>query len=124
MVNRPHPLVWFVTLIIGIALVVALTADAKDPSWAVRSEWVYRAEVGVAIVGLLYVPLIALSLAWRGETFRKIQAPGGAGIEAPAAEVGSAAVDLAQYKEHVKERFDQLEAAVAKLNRRADQLER
>jgi hypothetical protein len=62
--------------------------------------------------------------AWRGETFHKIHAPGGAGVETPAAEVGSAAVGLAQYKEHVKERFEELDAAVAKLNRRLDELER
>jgi hypothetical protein len=56
--------------------------------------------------------------------FAGIHAPGGAGVETPAAEVGSAAVGLAQYKEHVKERFEELDAAVAKLNRRLDELGR
>jgi hypothetical protein len=123
MVNRPHPLAWFVALIVMTALAVALTVDAKEPSWALRSAWVYRAEVGTAIVGLLYVPLVALSLAWRGETFRKIQAPGGAGVEAPAEKIGTVAERFDRYDEQAEERFERLESAVDKLNRRVDRLE-
>lgn len=65
MVNRPHPLAWLVAMILVFGLVIALTVDAKEPSRALRAEWVYRAEVGAAIVGLLYLPLVALSLAWQ-----------------------------------------------------------
>jgi hypothetical protein len=98
MVNRPHPLAWFVCVILLIGLVVSLTVDARKPPWALGAEWVYRAEVGAAIVGLLYLPLVALSVAWRGETFRKMQGPAGTGVEAPAKEIGSAADEFAQYK--------------------------
>jgi hypothetical protein len=110
-------------VIIGIAILVALTVDAKQPSWALRSEWVYRAEVGAAIVGLLYVPLVALALAWRGETFRKILAPGGAGVETPAERIGTAAERFGRYDEQVEERFEKLENAADKLNRRVEKLE-
>jgi hypothetical protein len=123
MVNRPHPLAWFVIVILAIAGVAALTVEGKEPSWALRSEWVYRAEVGAAIIGLLYLPLVAVALAWRGETFRKVQAPGGAGFETPAKEIGSAVEDFAQYRKRANARFEQLESAVAKLTERVDQLE-
>jgi hypothetical protein len=123
MVNRPHPLAWFVAGILTIGLVAALTVDAEEPSWALRSEWVYRAEVGAAIVGLLYLPLVAVSLAWRGETFRKVQAPGGAGVETPATEIGSAVDEFTEYRERANRRFAELESAVGKLSQRVDQLE-
>jgi hypothetical protein len=122
--NRPHPLAWFVAMILVFGLVIALTVDAKEPSWALRAEWVYRAEVGAAIVGLLYIPLVALSLAWRGETFRKMLAPGGAGIETPAKEIGSAVDEFSQYRERANRRFEELESAVGKLGQQVKQLER
>jgi hypothetical protein len=74
--------------------------------------------VGAAIVGLLYLPLVALALAWRGETFRKMQGPAGTGVEAPAKEIGSAADEFAQYKRTAEKRFDELEKAVDELNKR------
>jgi hypothetical protein len=97
--------------------------DPKEPSWALRSEWVYRAEVGAAVVGLIYLPLVALSLAWRGETFRKIRAPGGAGVETPAKEIGSAVDEFSQYREGTNKRFEELESAVGKLSSRVNSLE-
>jgi hypothetical protein len=120
----PHPLVWFVSAIIAIGLTAALAVDGREPSWALRSEWVYRAEVGTATVGLLYLPLVALSLAWRGETFRKMYAPGGAGVEAPAEEIGSAVDEFTQYKERANKRFKELESALGGLSQRVDRLER
>ena len=74
--------------------------------------------------GLLYVPLVALSLAWSGQTFRKMQAPGGAGVETPAKEIGSAVDDFAAYRERANNRFEELESAVAKLSQRVDRLDR
>jgi hypothetical protein len=124
MVNRPHPLAWVVCAILAIGLLASLGVDAEEPSWALRADWVYRAEVGAAIVGLLYLPLVALSLAWRGETFRKFHAPGGAGVEAPARGIVSAADEFTRYVEREKTRLEELEASVDKLNRRVDQLER
>ena len=122
MVNRPHPLAWFVAGILVIGLVAAVTVEAKEPSWALRAEWVYRAEVGAAVVGLLYLPLVALSLAWRGTTFRKMLAPGGAGVETPAETIGSAADEIDRYKEQAENRFQKLETAVDELDERVNRL--
>jgi hypothetical protein len=91
--------------------------------WALHSEWVYRAEVGLALVGLLYLPLVALSLAWRGETFRKMQVPGGSAVETPAAEVDTAATKFDEYKTEHDAHLARIESAIAKLNDRVERLE-
>jgi hypothetical protein len=121
--NRPHPLFGFVFGVVVLGVVVGATAERRDPVWALHSEWVYRIELGAAVVGVLYLLLVALSLAWRGETFRKITAPGGAGVELPAQKVRSAAVDLEGYKAQAEERFADLEAALVEIRARVDQLE-
>jgi hypothetical protein len=123
MVNRPHPLMWFVALIVGIGFAAALIVEAKEPSWALRSEWVYRAEVGTATVGLLYLPLVALSLAWRGETFRKIQAPGGAAVETPSDQIDTAAAEFEEFKAENDSHLARLESAIDELNQRVEGLE-
>ena len=121
--NRPHPLFAFVFGVVVLGVAVGATADRRDPVWALHSEWVYRIELGAAVVGVLYLLLLALSLAWRGETFRKITAPGGAGVELPAQKVRSVAVDLEGYKTQAEERFVDLEAALVEIRARVDQLE-
>jgi hypothetical protein len=121
--NRPHPLFGFVFGVVVLGVVVGATADRREPVWALHSEWVYRIELGAAVVGALYLLLVALSLAWRGETFRKITAPGGAGVELPAHKVRSAAADLEGYKRQAEKRFADLEAALVAIRVRVDQLE-
>jgi hypothetical protein len=123
MVNRPHPLFGFVVGAVALGILVAVFADAREPTWALRSEWVYRAELGAAMLVLIYLPVVALLLAWRGETFRRVQAPGGAGVEMPADELESAAHKFAQYERQTENRFKQLESAVDKLNERVERLE-
>jgi hypothetical protein len=123
MVNRPHPLFGFVVVAVALGVAVGVFADAHEPTWALRSEWVYRAELGAAMMMLLYLPVVALLLAWRGETFRRVQAPGGAGFETPAAELDSAAKKFAQYERQSEDRFRQLENALGKLKERIEELE-
>jgi hypothetical protein len=123
MVNRPHPLVWCVGVILAVGILAALTVGAQEPSWALRSEWVYRAEVGAAIVGLLYLPLVALSLAWRGETFRKMMGPGGAGVETPADQIDTAATEFDEFKTDNDAHLARLERAIDELNQRVAELE-
>src|SRR6266540_283172 len=76
----------------------AATTEGRAPTWALGSSWVYRAEVGSCVIGLLYLTLVALLLAWRGETFRRIQGPAGAGVETPARIISSAAEWFVQYE--------------------------
>jgi hypothetical protein len=121
--NRPHPLFGFVFGVVLLGVAVGATADQREPVWALHSEWVYRIELGAAVVGLVYLLLIALSLAWRGETFRKITAPGGAGVELPAQEVRSAAAEFESYKGEAANRFADLEAELVDIRARVDRLE-
>jgi hypothetical protein len=121
--NRPHPLFGFVSGVVVLGVVVGATADRREPVWALHSEWVYRIELGAAVVGVLYLLLVALSLAWRGETFRKITAPGGAGVELPAQEVSSVAAELERYKEGAAKRFADLEAELIEIRARVDRLQ-
>ncbi|HEX9351895.1 MAG TPA: hypothetical protein VF877_11545 [Gaiellaceae bacterium] len=99
---------------------MAANVDSKEPVWALRSAWVYRAEVGSSVIGLLYLPLVALVLAWRGETFRRFQVPGGAGVEAPAEEIETAANEFSRYESQNEKRFQNIENAIDKLNQRVD----
>jgi hypothetical protein len=122
MVNRPHPLFALVLVAVGIGVFVAAKTDATEPVWALRSAWVYRAEVGASVTGLLYLPLVALALAWRGEMFRRFQAPGGAGLEAPADEIETAAEEFSRYKSQNEKRLQSIENAVDKLNERVEAL--
>ena len=121
--NRPHPLFGFVLGVVVLGVVVGATADRRDPVWALHSEWVYRIELGAAVVGVLYLLLLALSLAWQGETFRKITAPGGAGVELPAQKIRSATAGLESYKRRAEKRFAELEAELLEVRARVDRLE-
>jgi hypothetical protein len=121
MVNRPHPLAWFVSLIVVIAVVAAIAVDAQGALMGAPLGMGLPGR-GAAIIGLLYLPLVALSLAWRGETFRRIQAPGGVAVETPADQIGSAADEIARFEEQAEKRFRKLETAVDELNERVDKL--
>jgi hypothetical protein len=121
--NRPHPLFGFVSGVVVLGVAVGATADRREPVWALHSEWVYRIELGAAVVGVLYLLLIALSLAWRGETFRKITAPGGAGVELPARKIQFAAADLEKHQRRTETRFAELEAAIDEVHERIDRLQ-
>lgn len=121
--NRPHPLFAFVFVVVVLGIVIGATADQREPVWALHSGWVYRIELGAAVVGVLYLVLVALSLAWRGETFRKITAPGGAGVELPAQKIRSAAAEFESYKGEAANRFADLEAELVEIRARVDRLE-
>jgi hypothetical protein len=123
MVNRLHPLVGFVFGAVVLGIVAAAFADDREPVWALHSEWVYRAEVGAAVFALLYVALVALLLAGRGEAFRKVQAPGGAGIETPAKEIDTAANEFEEFRSENDAHLGRLERAIDELNQRVERLE-
>lgn len=121
--NRPHPLFGFVFGAVVLGVVVGATADRREPVWALHSEWVYRIELGAVVVGVMYLLLVALSLAWRGETFRKITAPGGAGVELPAQKIRSAAAEFETYEQEAEKRFAGVEAELVEVRARVDRLE-
>jgi hypothetical protein len=123
MARRPHPLFYVVSAIAIVAAVVAVATEAREPVWALRSAWIYRAEIFASLLGLIYIPMVALYLAWDGETFRRFRGPAGTGVEAPADEIDTAAKEFARYRKENDGRLDAIEAAVDKLNQRVDAFE-
>lgn len=81
--TRPHPLFW---LSLGLLVPASLAAGAADgvaPSVALRSEWVWRLEIGIVVFLLGYVLGILLWLAYFGRTVPHVELPSGTGLDLP-----------------------------------------
>jgi len=126
--RNPHPFFWaFLTVAVVAVLGSSLAAD-DEPAWALRSGWVYRAEVGIALAAAVYLLVVAGWLAWNGRTFRRIELPGGSAIEAPplnqaANGVDEVAKEFDDYRTKNDELVRRLESALDKLNERVERLE-
>jgi hypothetical protein len=126
--RSPHPFFWaFVTVAVVGLLGASLAAD-HEPSWALRSGWVYRAEVGLAVAGAVYVLALAGWLAWSGRTFRRLELPGGTALEAPPLDQAANGVDevareFDAYRAKNDELVKRLGGALDKLNERVERLE-
>src|SRR4051812_34267639 len=92
----------------SLAVAAALTADPLRPGFALRSDVVYREEVGLAVFAGAYVIVMLLWLAARGRVLGRVHLPGGAGFEAMSPS---------------ERELDELEASVEALNHRVDVLE-
>jgi hypothetical protein len=126
--RQPHGFFWL--LLPGLAVAVAAAAFAEDntPVWALRSGWIYRTEIGVALAGAAYLILLAGWLAWHGHAFRRIQLPGGPALEVPpldqtARDVDRVANDFRKYSSRNDEAVEPLGRAVERLNERVEELE-
>ena len=65
-----RPLVWIVVgILVAGTIVGVFVADARNPSYALGSELVYRVEIGAVVVGALLFVLTTLRLASYGRTF-------------------------------------------------------
>jgi hypothetical protein len=127
--RRPHGFFWLVLPGLTVAVVAASLAEDNTPVWALRSGWIYRTEVGLALAAAVYVILLAGWLAWHGQAFRRIQLPGGPGVEIPpldqtAKGVDKIAGDFDKYRTKNDEAVERLGTAVERLNDRVDELER
>ena len=80
-----NPLFLAVGVVVAVGVVTAVAADGtKTPSWALESNLVYRGEVGLAAIVILYVIVVLLWLAAHRLTFKSITA-GPASTEIPQA---------------------------------------
>jgi hypothetical protein len=81
--GRPHALFW-VSLALLVPAVWAAQAAAGDaPGVALRSDWVWRIEIGLLVVVLGHLLTVVLWLAYFGKTVARVELPSGAGVEVP-----------------------------------------
>lgn len=97
----------------------AWTAEPLAPSFALKSVVVYRIEVALAVFAAGYAFVVALWLAYRGHTVRRLELPGGAAVEAPdMAALDRAADDFEVFETRTVERLDTLDQAIAEIDSR------
>lgn len=107
-----HPFFWaLLVLAVLSGIGAALAPSAKVPSYALRSVWLYRLEVGGAIFLGLYMVALLIGLAWDGKGIRQVQLPGGVGITVDQ-NLEGAADGLATYKTKTDERIAKLESSI------------
>jgi len=78
----PNTLFWGVLAGIGAGVIAGLLVEGREPAVALKSELVFRIEVGVIVAVVAYWAIGALWLAWHQTLFRKLGF-GGAGAEPP-----------------------------------------
>jgi hypothetical protein len=121
--HNPALLFWVVLPAFLGGLAAFATAHDQAPSYALNSNLVYRMEIGLATLAVLYVVGVALWLAWHGKGFFELSVAG-AGIKAPGAEdVEEAAGDIEEGGEAFREWREQAEATFEEVDQRLQQIE-
>jgi hypothetical protein len=121
--HNPALLFWIVLPAVLGGVAAFATAHDQAPSYALDSNLIYRMEVGLATLAVLYVVGVALWLAWHGKGFFELSVAG-AGIKAPGAEdVEEAAGDIEEGSEAFREWREQAEANFEELDRRLQEVE-
>ena len=122
--RRPHPFFWLQIAAFALALVAAAVAPDRAPAFALYWNPIYRAEIALVVLALVYLLGTAGWMAWHGQSFRRIELPGGAAIERDRAELDAAAEDFDDYRTTAIERMDALEAILADVVDRVELLRR
>jgi hypothetical protein len=119
-----HPFFWFATTAFVPAAVVAITVESRGPGYALNSVAIYRLEVGFACLLSIYMLVILLWLAYRGESFGNVQLPGGMGAELknPDPDVTEAADDFLEFKKKTEQTLAKHEESIALLNEIEEEL--
>ena len=86
--------------------VAAISADAREPGYALDSLWVYRLQVGLAFFVGTYLLVIALWLAYQGRSFGRISIPGGPEMDLPDPNLEAAADGFDEFEDDVRQRLD------------------
>lgn len=105
-----------------LALVAAALAPDRAPAIALYWNPIYRAEIAVAVLALAYLLAVVGWMAWNGQAFRRIELPGGTVLERDTSELDAAASDFDGFQVSVIERVDALEASLADVIGRVDEL--
>jgi hypothetical protein len=121
---RPHAFLWLLIGALALAIVAAALAPDRSPAFALYWNPIYRAEVALVVLALVYLLGTVGWMAWHGLAFRRIELPGGAALERDTAELDAAATDFDGYQERISERIDSLEESLDEVIDRMDQLRR
>lgn len=122
-VGDAHPFFWLVLISLAPAAFVAATVEPRDPTWALRSETVYRLEVGMAVFLVGYLIALAIANGYKGNSLGRLGLPGGTGVEPKDPGLDEASEGAAEFQEDARRNFGDLTDAVATMNGRVSSLE-
>ena len=118
----PHPFLWLLAVALVLALVAAALAPDRAPAVALYWNPIYRAEIALVVLAVAYLLAVVGWMAWHGQAFRRIELPGGTALERDTAELDEAANDFDGFQASVSERLDAIEASLAVVIGRVDEL--
>lgn len=121
--SRPSVLLGFVGLAVLAGIYGFCAAGHNRPGFALDSNLIYRSEVGIAFLAVLYIVGVALWLAWYGKGFFEINIAG-SGLKAPGAdEVEEAGDDVSEMATLVDEVRMEVGKGLKELDERVKALE-
>ena len=121
--TRPHSFLWLLIGALALAIVAAALAPDRAPAFALYWNPIYRAEIALVVLAIAYLLGTAGWMAWHGQSFRRLELPGGAALERDTAELDAAATDLDDYLDSTWVRLDAVEATLDEVIDRLDELE-
>jgi hypothetical protein len=122
-VRRPHPLFWLTLAFLVLSVVIAATAHARAPGYALNSGAVYRIELALAVLVAAYAAFSLLALAFAGRPLQRFELPGGAAAEASLEPLGRAAGEFAEFRDRVLDQLEDIDQALGDLDARINDLE-
>ena len=120
--RTPHAFFWLLAGAFVIAIVAAALAPDRAPALALYWNPIYRAEVALVVLALVYLLGTAGWMAWHGQAFRRIELPGGAALERDTTELDAATTAIDSYREFMTERVDALAESLDEVIDRVDEL--
>ena len=121
--RRPHPFALFLLIALVLAIAAAVLAPSRAPAVALYWNPIYRAEVALVVLAVAYLLGTTAWMAFQGQSFRRIELPGGAALERDTGELDAAAAGFDGFRESLGSRMDEVEAALSELVERVDHLE-
>jgi len=121
--STPHPFAWILIAALALALAAAALAPDRAPVFALYWNPIYRAEIALVVLAIVYLLVVIGWMAWNGQALRRIELPGGAALERDTQELDAAAMSLSEYKTSLDGRLGAVEAALEDVIERVDQIE-
>jgi hypothetical protein len=118
--HRPHPFFAAYLLALAVGGATAAIAPSRAPAISLYWEPLYRGQVGVLAMALVYVLAVGGWMAWNGKAFRRLEVAGAA-VERDAEALDAAASEIGAFTQGATARLDALEEAVEQLSARVDE---